>query len=64
MKELLIGLAVLGLFAFAYFVVDRLGGFLEAVAAQNAEEESAEESAEESPQDAELADDPEFRYQI
>ena len=58
MKELLIGLAVLGLFVFAYFVADRIGGFLEAVAARNAEE------AEESPQDAELADDPESRYQI
>lgn len=55
MKELLIGLAVLGLFVFAYFVADRIGGFLEAVAARNAEE------AEESPQDAE--DAPENRYQ-
>ena len=58
MKEILIGLTMLGLSLFAWFVADRIGGFLEAVAAQNAEE------AEVSPQDAELADDPESRYQI
>lgn len=59
MKELLIGIVMIGVFVFAYFVVDRLGGFLEAVAAQNAEEESAENA----PQDAEIEEGPENRYQ-
>ena len=38
MKEILIGLTMLGLFAFAFFIADRIGGFLEAVEAQNAED--------------------------
>ena len=55
MKEILIGLTMLGLFAFAFFIADRIGKFLEAVAAQNAED------AEEPPQDA--GDAQENRYQ-
>ena len=55
MKEILIGLTMLGLSLFAWFVADRIGGFLEAVEAQNAEAE------EEPAQD--VGDTPENRYQ-
>ena len=71
MKEVLIGLTGIGLFLFCYFIVGRLGRFLETTElCREADRAEADVCPAQSPEDAERAGDPKimqiagiFRYQ-
>ena len=61
MKEVLIGLMVIGLFLFCYFIVDRLGRFLETTELCQAADQTVCASTSDAPamtEASERADDP------